>query len=89
MELAEAVGVPGEILASSTRADPLCGRPPEMAEIPFTTVDLYLQIRAGLRSAAELETLSTAHVEYLSGLYRRNRFKAELPLRPPVFEAKP
>jgi NH3-dependent NAD+ synthetase len=87
MELAESVGVPDEILASSTRADPLCGRPPEMAEIPFTTVDVYLQIRTGLRSAAELETLSPAHVAYLSGLYRRNRFKARLPLRPPAYEA--
>jgi NAD+ synthase len=84
MELAEAVGIPDEILASSTRADPLCGRPTELAEIPFAAVDLFLQAQIGLRQAIDLAALSSAQVEYLSRVYRRNRFKAGLPLRPAV-----
>jgi NH3-dependent NAD+ synthetase len=82
MELARAIGVPDEILESSKRADPLCGRPPEIAEIPFAEVDLFLQCQIGLRPARDLEALATAHRDYLGELYHRYRFKAELPLRP-------
>jgi NH3-dependent NAD+ synthetase len=86
MQLAHAVGVPDEILASSTRADPLCGRPPDLAEIPFALVDLFLQTQLGLRPASSLEGLAPAQTVYLSKVYHRNRFKSELPLRPPAAE---
>jgi NH3-dependent NAD+ synthetase len=89
MELARAVGVPDEILESSKRADPLCGRPPAIAEIPFTEVDLFLQTKIGLRPAGDLESLVPAHRDYLSNLYHRYRFKAELPLRPLAAEPSP
>jgi NH3-dependent NAD+ synthetase len=86
MELARVVAVPDQILESSKRADPLCGRPPEIAEIPFEEVDLFLKTQIGLRPASDLQDLAPAHSVYLSKLYLRNRFKAELPLRPLVAE---
>jgi len=85
MELALSVGVPDEILASSGRADPSCGRPQAMADIPFATVDRFLQVRLGERAASELRTIAPATLEYLDSVYRRNRFKHALPLSAPTF----
>jgi NH3-dependent NAD+ synthetase len=84
MELAAFVGVPAEILQSSQRADPLCGRPQEMADILFHAVDRFLQVKIGERPAADLDALTEAQVEYLEGIYRRNRFKSALPMRGPL-----
>ena len=84
MELAVCVGVPEEILRSSQHADPLCGRPREMADIPFLAVDQFLQVKIGERPAADLDAMTNAQVEYLEGIYRRNRFKSALPLRGPL-----
>lgn len=83
MELAARVGVPEEILESSRRADPSCGRPQTMADIPFATVDRFLQVRLGERAASELESIAPTTVEYLDSVYRRNRFKQTLPLSAP------
>lgn len=84
MELAARVGVPEAILQSSRRADPSCGRPQEMAEIPFAEVDRLLQVQVGERSATELAGLRPEQLSYLDSIYRRNRFKSELPLCPPA-----
>jgi NH3-dependent NAD+ synthetase len=89
MALAALVGVPAEILQSSQRADPLCGRPQELADIPFHAVDRFLQVRIGERPAADLDGLTEAQGEYLEGIYRRFRFKAALPLRGPVGNGAP
>jgi len=83
MELCEAVGVPEEILESSRRADPDCGRPVEMAQIPFAIVDRFLRVRIGDRPEGELEALSEGQLTYLDGIYRRNRYKSRLPLKGP------
>jgi NH3-dependent NAD+ synthetase len=83
MELAKAVGVPAEVLASSRRADPECGRPKEMAEIPFEVVDVFLRVRVGERPDSDLAGLPAGAVAYLDSIYRRNRFKVGLPLRGP------
>jgi NH3-dependent NAD+ synthetase len=82
MQLAGAVGVPAEILASSRRADPSCGRPQEMADIPFEVVDAFLRVRVGERPESDLVALPPGAVAYLEAVYRRNRFKTGLPLRP-------
>jgi NH3-dependent NAD+ synthetase len=84
MELCAKVGVPVEITGSSKRADPDCGRPVEMAEISFADVDLFLRTKVGERPVEELSQLDARQVEYLEGVYRRNRFKNELPYRAPV-----
>lgn len=81
MALAELVGVPAEILVSSQRADPSCGRPEEMAAIPFETVDQFLQVRVGERPESDLSGVPLSTIEYLESVYRRNRFKMQLPLR--------
>jgi NH3-dependent NAD+ synthetase len=83
MKLCERVGVPAEVLASSRRADPSCGRPTEMADIPFEHVDLFLQVRAGESPEEHLRELSELVAAYLDSLYQRNRFKGSLPLRGP------
>jgi len=82
MQLCSSVGIPDEILRSSQRADPACGRPQAMAEIPFEVVDRFLQFRLG-EGAASLEGVPPATVEYLDSVYRRNHFKQGLPLRGP------
>jgi NH3-dependent NAD+ synthetase len=84
MELCEVVGVPAEIIDSSRRADPACGRPREMAEIPFEWVDRFLQAKV---QGADLVSLDAGQRAYLERLYARNRFKKALPLRPGVESA--
>lgn len=89
MELAAVAGVPGEILESSSRADPACGRPQELADISFATLDAFLQVKVGERPAADLAGGDPGVLAYLDALYQRNRFKAALPARPPVFTVSP
>jgi len=84
MALAEAVGVPGEVLDSSRRADPSCGRPIEMAMIPFEIIDRFLQARVGERPPSDLCDIPASTLEYLDGVYCRNQFKKGLPLKPPA-----
>jgi NH3-dependent NAD+ synthetase len=81
MELCRSIGMPEAILESSRRADPSCGRPNELAEIPFDHVDLFLQVRCGERPEAELQRLAPGALCYLDSLYKRNRFKTRLPIR--------
>lgn len=80
--LCEEVGVPAAIVASSRRADPDCGRPKELAEIPFEGIEALLRARLG--EAPSPAPLSREHTEYLDGIIARNAFKARLPLRGPV-----
>lgn len=74
MRMCEVVGVPEEILVSSRRADPDCGRPAEMAEIPFETIDAFLTGEPGPTEAQRT---------YLSRIAARNAFKRTLPIRGP------
>jgi NH3-dependent NAD+ synthetase len=84
MELAKLVGVPQDILDSSRRADPDCGRPAEMAEIPLETIDLYLRWKEDPSLTDELEKVMTdAQHQYLIGVLNANRFKRNLPTRGP------
>jgi NH3-dependent NAD+ synthetase len=84
MELCDLVGVPHEITASSRQADPACGRPTQMADIPFARVDLFLQAKIGQRPPIDLAGLDEAQRDYLESVYQRNQFKKHLPLRPPI-----
>lgn len=77
-------GVPEEIIASSRRADPDCGRPAELAEIPFEDIETFLRVRAGLAPDGALGALRAAQVAYLDGILARNAFKRTLPLRGPL-----
>ena len=81
MRLCAQVGVPSEIMASSRQADPACGRPVEIAEIPLETIDAYLKFKLGLRTN---RGITLAQIEYLDGIYDYNRFKSNLPIRGPV-----
>jgi NAD+ synthase len=83
MDLAKQVGVPEPILESSRRADLACDRTQQMADIPFEHVDRFLQVQIGNRDELDLKDLAPEHLAYLDGVYRRNRFKADLPRRPP------
>jgi len=83
MDLCEIIGVPEDIRESSRKADPDCGRPVEMAQIPFATVDRFLQVRIGERPQSDLDVLGDDQLTYLDGIYQRNGYKAKLPLRGP------
>jgi NH3-dependent NAD+ synthetase len=80
MRMCESLGVPEEITASSRRADPDCGRPPELAEIPFEKIDAFLDPN---RSPGLLRSLTSAERSYLQRLQNRNAFKRTLPIRGP------
>lgn len=74
MELCAYVGVPEEILASSQRADPKCGRPQRMADIPFQTVDAFLQAKSPFPGSPD----QLAHLETV---FARSSYKRDLPYR--------
>lgn len=78
MALCEFVGVPEEITASSRRADPACGRPKRMADIPFELVDAFLQAK---QNGQLLPPASPSQLEYLEKLYAANAYKKQLPLK--------
>jgi NH3-dependent NAD+ synthetase len=81
MEMCATIGVPQEILDSSARADPDCGRPQEMAEIPFARLDAYLRQRAG--EPVE-HSLNEAQAQYIESVLKRNAFKGTLPIHGPI-----
>lgn len=78
LSLGTHIGVPEEVLASSRAADPVCGRPEELAKIPFEAVDAFAMDKLGLPTAPP--TLNAAQRLYLEELYGRNHFKQEIPL---------
>jgi NH3-dependent NAD+ synthetase len=79
MVLCDAVGVPKQITASSRRADPDCGRPQEMAEIPLELIDLFLRLPENSKTVQLV--LSPAQIDYLESVRTRNAFKRKLPAR--------
>lgn len=81
MELCQAIGVPKEIIASSLRADPDCGRPPELAEIPFAKIEAVLRSQISGDQSEALATVSPQEASYLETLINRNAFKKTLPIR--------
>jgi NAD(P)-dependent dehydrogenase (short-subunit alcohol dehydrogenase family)/NH3-dependent NAD+ synthetase len=83
MELCDQVGVPAEIMASSRRADPDCGRPEELSEIPLEKIDLYLKVQEGLLASSCLESLTAQQVGYLAHVVDQNQHKQFLPTRGP------
>lgn len=84
MSICQYVGVPKEILAKSLRPDPDCGRPAELAAIPFHRIETYLKSKIGEKfDKNELSQLSRPEKDYLYALMRRNEFKSKLPIRGP------
>ncbi|HXK37498.1 MAG TPA: hypothetical protein VJ579_00300 [Candidatus Paceibacterota bacterium] len=79
MELCKYVGVPEDIIISSNRADPECGRPETMADISHDVVDRFLQTKLGLPVGEGLCEPTEAQRAYLETVYMQNRHKAQLP----------
>lgn len=80
----KSIGVPEEIIASSRRADPICGRPTELADIPIELVDAFLKRKKSGRNKEPNAKLSKAQKNYLEKIYADNRFKSLLPEKGPV-----
>lgn len=83
MELCKLIGVPDEVTASSRRADPNCGRPQSLAEIPLELVDIFLKVQVGVLEKSGLAALTDAQVSYLNEAYAANRFRTTLPTTGP------
>jgi NH3-dependent NAD+ synthetase len=79
MELCDYVGVPSEITDSSRRADPECGRPEKMADIPFEVVDTFLAARIGGTQESDLVKVTPEQYDYLEKVYTQNSYKIKLP----------
>jgi NH3-dependent NAD+ synthetase len=83
MELCDLIGVPKEVTNSSRRADPDCGRPKEIAEIPLELIDVFLKAKCGEAKKKTLRALTPGQVEYLTGVYNINQFRRHLPVTGP------
>lgn len=81
MELCGYVGVPEEIISSSSRADPACGRPQRMADIPFEAVDAFLKSKLG--GAVGQGERTEQQEAYLENVYATHSYKTTLPFRGP------
>lgn len=79
MELCRSIGVPDEILASSRRADPECGRPQEMSEVPLESIDHFLRVQVGELQPEALSELSTDQVDYLTRVFKSGNWRHRLP----------
>lgn len=86
MQLCSLIGVPEEVMASSRRADPDCGRPTELAEIPLELIDVFLKVRIGLLSEDALTALTSPQVAYLDKAYKGNKWRAVLPTEGPQLD---
>lgn len=80
MELCDYVGVPAEITDSSRRADPECGRPEKMSDIPFEVVDIFLQVKQGIIDDERISQIAPEQYDYLEEIYAKNSYKVNLPL---------
>lgn len=81
--LCEHIGVPEEMILSSRRADPACGRPQKLADIPIALLDAFLQSKTDKSKKNALHGLSRAQISYLEKLYAQNAFKKTLPVKGP------
>jgi len=63
--------IPSEIIQSSLKADPDCGRSPEMAEIPIYLIDNHIRGE---------DVLSPAQKSYINSIIQYNSFKSGLPI---------
>lgn len=83
MELCKKVGVPTSIRESSRRADPACGRPAALAQIPWHVTDTFLRYRVGELEHHRIAALDREQVNYLERVYVDNQFRRHLPRRGP------
>ena len=85
MELCAYVGIPQAILESSKRADPECGRPQTMADIPFAVVDGFLRAKIANKDPKKSTNIAQDQLEYLENNYKSHSFKKNLPFVGPDF----
>ena len=86
LQSCEKIGAPDEIMASSRMADPECGRPQKLADIPLELIDEWVRLRRQHECNSNKHTdappgMSIDQHSFLCEIYQRNRFKRSLPLR--------
>ncbi|MBI5420960.1 MAG: hypothetical protein HZA35_01460 [Parcubacteria group bacterium] len=81
LDLCKEIEVSDEVLLSSQRADPECGRPQELADIPITLIDEFAKTKTNEFFDSLSNTLDIAQKKYLETLYQSNLFKSHLPER--------
>jgi NH3-dependent NAD+ synthetase len=84
IELCAFAGVPCAVTDSSRKADPDCGRPKELADVPLEAIDLFLMVRVGELPPEALSALTVEQVQYLDRIYHYNQFKKALPICGPA-----
>ena len=83
MQLGQKVGIPVEILSSSRKADPDCGRPQEQSEIPLELIDVFLRESEKQQGVGDFSALSEQQVQYLKRVRESNQWKRHLPVSGP------
>jgi NH3-dependent NAD+ synthetase len=84
MELGKLVGIPEEILDSSRKADPDCGRPQELAEIPLELIDVFLRESEKPEGSRDMSRLTAEQISYLQRVQDGNLWKRCLPVLGPA-----
>ncbi|MDP1719373.1 MAG: hypothetical protein Q8L24_03045 [bacterium] len=84
IDLCRSIGVPKEIINSSRRADPVCGRPAGLADIPLELIDGFLKAKEGEEKRPLCGELTQPQRDYLEEIYSANRFKISLPEKGPT-----
>jgi len=79
MRLCQYIDVPQEIIDSSRQADDDCGRPENLAAIPFDVLDDFLKVKVGELPLDTKLAIGEDELAYLESVYAKNRFKDLLP----------
>ncbi len=82
LKCCELIGIPAAITDSSRRADPDCGRPQEMAEIPIEVIERFLKAKekkGDQEKPVKLVGVAKEQLVYLEKIYSRNYYKLCLP----------
>lgn len=84
IEICRFIGVPAEVIESSSLPDPDCGRPADLAALPFHKLDTYLRTVTGDADAVALDELDPAELAYVQRLVSTHSYRRSLPTRAPV-----
>jgi len=83
LQLCNYIGVPKDIISSSTEPDCDCGRPAKLVDITYPLVDTFLKSYV-LGEDVDLTNLKSEDKEYLQGIINYTSFRKDLPISGPI-----
>lgn len=81
LQIGQEIGIPAEVLLSSRKADPDCGRPQELANISIEAIDEFCKFCVdNTKLNIDPKIVNREQLDYLLGIKERNDFKRKLPV---------